>query len=211
MQQGLIAGLVVLVTGVAVAGYWQVTQLQSVEDTRIMGDAQGEYPSGDESGRGTPLALPSIASDAAPERVEPELIPVATYQGEALADEQAGSGIAAAVDVKPSGDDLQSPELTVETEEWQPPTEQQQALEQQMQQQARQPLNLHLPETIGQEQLTYGTASALLPNVFNAQPQTGSALDLSGKLHWDESEAAETKPLRDTITGAEVELRFKLP
>ncbi|MDO6681427.1 hypothetical protein Q4551_03925 [Oceanobacter sp. 5_MG-2023] len=94
--------------------------------------------------------------------------------------------------------------------EWQPPTEQQQALEEDMLQSENPPLNLRLPDSLEQEPYNFSTNPALLPNVFNTQ-QPASVLDMSGKLYWDESEEAETKPMRENITGAEVELRFRLP
>ena len=36
-------------------------------------------------------------------------------------------------------------------------------------------------------------------------------MNLSGKLYWDESEEARTRPIEETIKGAEVELQFYLP
>lgn len=74
---------------------------------------------------------------------------------------------------------------------------------------ARVPLNLALPEDL-QTGSDAHLQDPLLPNVFNAK-QDPARLDLSGKLYWDESDEAKTKPLNEAITGGEVELRIRLP
>ncbi len=97
------------------------------------------------------------------------------------------------------------------------PSEQQQQLRQQARREAngevtiKQPLDLSLPEMEWGDQLAYDASSShLLGNVFITEEKQ-SAMDMSGKLYWDESEEAETKPLRETITGGEVELKILLP
>ena len=36
-------------------------------------------------------------------------------------------------------------------------------------------------------------------------------MNVSGRLHWDESAEAESLPITETILGAEVELQLRLP
>jgi len=104
------------------------------------------------------------------------------------------------------------------SENWQSPSEQQQQIEQNMSTASNgeielsEPLNLKLPELEWNDQLAYDNSSQkLLGNVFQQPQEKQSAMDMSGKIYWDESEEAETKPLRDTITGGEVELKILLP
>ena len=101
---------------------------------------------------------------------------------------------------------------------WQSPSQQQQQIQDNMtaasEGEVRLPkaLNLTLPEMEWNDQLAYETRSRkLLGNVFKEPEQKQAAMDMSGKIYWDESEEAETKPLRDTITGGEVELKILLP
>ncbi len=71
------------------------------------------------------------------------------------------------------------------------------------------PLNLSLPrENWGDG--SYRSRSNVLPDVFARRiPEQG--MNLSGKLYWDESEEARTRPIEETIKGAEVKLQFYLP
>ena len=71
------------------------------------------------------------------------------------------------------------------------------------------PLNLSLPrENWGEG--SFRSRSNVLPDVFARRiPEQGA--NLSGKLYWDESEEARTRPIEETIKGAEVELQFYLP
>lgn len=75
---------------------------------------------------------------------------------------------------------------------------------------SRQPLNLTLPsmnwEKTGKRMHDYG----VLPDVFQ-RIQSDPSMNVSGKIHWDESEAARELSVEDTIKGAEVELQFYLP
>lgn len=69
-------------------------------------------------------------------------------------------------------------------------------------------LDLSLPKEtfeLGQ----WDTASSNSPNFFKPQNDL-SRLDLSGRLLWDESEAALAKPLEETLLGAEVEFKIRL-
>ncbi|CUS41919.1 hypothetical protein MGWOODY_Tha2967 [hydrothermal vent metagenome] len=71
------------------------------------------------------------------------------------------------------------------------------------------PLNLSLPrEDWGGG--SYRSRSNVLPDVF-ARRIPEQVMNLSGKLYWDESEEARTRPIEETIKGAEVELQFYLP
>jgi len=71
------------------------------------------------------------------------------------------------------------------------------------------PLNLSLPrEDWGDG--SYRSRSNVLPDVF-ARRIPEQVMNLSGKLYWDESEEARTRPIEETIKGAEVELQFYLP
>ncbi len=45
----------------------------------------------------------------------------------------------------------------------------------------------------------------------NSQPLSQQAIEVSGRLLWDESEEAIDKPLEEVLTGAEVEIRVRLP
>ena len=69
-------------------------------------------------------------------------------------------------------------------------------------------LNLKLPEMEWDDH-SYGNSDAF-PNVFGKQP-SNSVVHWSGRLHLDDSEEAKTKPLNETILGAELELELKLP
>ncbi|MCD8520885.1 MAG: hypothetical protein LRY66_07025 [Saccharospirillaceae bacterium] len=69
-------------------------------------------------------------------------------------------------------------------------------------------LNLTLPE-MDWDDHSYGNSDAF-PNLFDRRPKE-SVVHWSGRLHLDDSEEAETKPLKETILGAELELELKLP
>lgn len=45
----------------------------------------------------------------------------------------------------------------------------------------------------------------------NSQPLGQQVIEVSGRLLWDESEEAIDKPLEEVLTGAEVEIRVRLP
>lgn len=74
----------------------------------------------------------------------------------------------------------------------------------------RQILNLTLP-TMAWETDSNGMSNhGVLPNVFRPLPHE-QTLNLSGRIHWDESEEARQLSVEDSIKGAEVELKFFLP
>ena len=74
----------------------------------------------------------------------------------------------------------------------------------------RQPLNLSLPAMYWDKNPGEVQNNGILPDVF--QPMISDPrMNLSGRLHWDESEEAKHLSVEDTITGAEVELQFRLP
>jgi len=74
----------------------------------------------------------------------------------------------------------------------------------------RQPLNLSLPSMYWDSSPGEVENNGILPDVF--QPLTiDPKMNLSGRLHWDESEQARELSVEDTIKGAEVELQFFLP
>lgn len=74
----------------------------------------------------------------------------------------------------------------------------------------RQPLNLSLPAMYWDKNPGVVQNNGILPDVF--QPMISDPrMNLSGRLHWDESEEAKNLSVEDTITGAEVELQFRLP
>lgn len=75
---------------------------------------------------------------------------------------------------------------------------------------SRQLLNLTLPRTewVGDERGM--NSKGVLPNVFNPLPAE-QKMNLSGRIHWDESEKARELSVEDSIKGAEVELQFYLP
>lgn len=74
----------------------------------------------------------------------------------------------------------------------------------------RQILNLTLP-TIAWETDSNGMSNhGVLPNVFRPLPHE-QTVNLSGRIHWDESEEARQLSVEDSIKGAEVELKFFLP
>ncbi len=69
-------------------------------------------------------------------------------------------------------------------------------------------LNLKLPEMdLGAEK--WKIAQPSRPDFFGKTTEL-SRTDVSGKIHFDDSEAAKVKPLEDTILGAEVELKIRL-
>src|SRR5690606_35089679 len=70
-------------------------------------------------------------------------------------------------------------------------------------------LNLSLPELEWDDQGWAGHAAAY--PYFVRQQQREERMNVSGRLHWDESEEAEALPITDTILGAEVELQLRLP
>lgn len=70
-------------------------------------------------------------------------------------------------------------------------------------------LNLSLPEMDWDNQEWRSDASSY-PDFFRSGTEE-PRLNVSGRLHWDESEEAETLPLTDTILGAEVEFQVRLP
>lgn len=80
------------------------------------------------------------------------------------------------------------------------------------------PLDLSLPELTWRsdtEQWTPDSVEPLRNSIARAfENDMGSeepGVELSGKLHWDESEAAENKPLQEAVMGAEFEIRIPLP
>ena len=74
----------------------------------------------------------------------------------------------------------------------------------------RQILNLTLP-TMAWETDSNGMSNhGVLPNVFRPLPHE-QTVNLSGRIHWDESEEARKLSVEDSIKGAEVELKFFLP
>jgi hypothetical protein len=74
----------------------------------------------------------------------------------------------------------------------------------------RQILNLTLP-TMAWETDSNGMSNhGVLPNVFRPLPLE-QTVNLSGRIHWDESEEARQLSVEDSIKGAEVELKFFLP
>jgi hypothetical protein len=75
---------------------------------------------------------------------------------------------------------------------------------------SRQPLNLALPSISWEDSDERVRSQGYLPNVFREIPSE-SKLNLSGKIHWDESEETRQMSVEDTIKGAEVELQFYLP
>ncbi|WP_221799410.1 hypothetical protein [Oceanobacter mangrovi] len=143
------------------------------------------------------------ASETQPEAVaiDAEVQPVESVQAEAEATGVDSASPLPATLAEPRVDDRTAAGLT---EQWQSPTEQQAEL------QPHQPLNLTLPEMEWQTEQTTTGPRASLPNMFQSKTPE-SAMGWSGKLYWDESEEAQTKPLNETITGAEVELQIKLP
>jgi hypothetical protein len=56
-------------------------------------------------------------------------------------------------------------------------------------------------------QLHQGILQAFLASSENEE----ESVEWSGRLHWDESEQGLEKPLMDSVTGAELEIRFRLP
>lgn len=68
-------------------------------------------------------------------------------------------------------------------------------------------LNLTLPE-IEWESGSWQDGSRPYPDFF--RPADDGRLNISGRLHWDESEEARSLPITETILGAEVELQFRL-
>lgn len=75
---------------------------------------------------------------------------------------------------------------------------------------SRQVLNLTLPRMAWESDAEHQRNSGVLPDVFRPLPQE-QKMNLSGRLHWDESEAARQLSVEDSIKGAEVELKFFLP
>lgn len=74
----------------------------------------------------------------------------------------------------------------------------------------KQPLNLALPVISWDDSDEQIRLQGYLPNIFRQLPSE-SKLSFSGKIHWDESEAAREMSVEDTIKGAELELQFYLP
>lgn len=74
----------------------------------------------------------------------------------------------------------------------------------------RQPLNLQLPSIVWEADNDRMSSNGVLPNVFRPL-QLEQKMNFSGRLHWDESEAARELSVEESITGAEVELKFFLP
>lgn len=70
-------------------------------------------------------------------------------------------------------------------------------------------LNLSLPDMEWDEQSWHSDAKAY-PDFFRAQEED-KRMNLSGRLHWDESEEARSLPITETILGAEVEVQVRLP
>ena len=56
-----------------------------------------------------------------------------------------------------------------------------------------------------------GTASGKPIRTFSVTSKKEERMNVSGRLHWDESEEAESLPITETILGAEVELQLRLP
>lgn len=82
--------------------------------------------------------------------------------------------------------------------------------------QRQKPLDLSLPNTgwyaLGPQKLA--DMDELERNIirsFEQRKNEQSDIKWSGKLHWDESEAAQQKPLQDSVKGAELEIRIRLP
>merc|ERR1711879_613761 len=48
-------------------------------------------------------------------------------------------------------------------------------------------------------------------SAFRTSSLSEESIEWSGRLHWDESEQGEEKPLTESVTGAELEIRFRLP
>lgn len=71
-------------------------------------------------------------------------------------------------------------------------------------------LNLNLPD-IDWGATEWQEHGSPYPDFFRSGRGSDSRMNLSGRLHWDESEAAESLPLTETILGAEVELQLRLP
>jgi len=70
-------------------------------------------------------------------------------------------------------------------------------------------LNLTLPD-YEWDDLQRMEQATLIPDVFTHQ-SSQTRLNWSGRLHLDESDAAATRPIQDTILGAEVEVQLRLP
>jgi len=74
----------------------------------------------------------------------------------------------------------------------------------------RRKLDLSLPHMNWDSDGSRDFSSQRMPDVFSYQkPVPG--MNLSGKLHWDEDQEAPPRSLEESITGAEVELQFRLP
>lgn len=71
-------------------------------------------------------------------------------------------------------------------------------------------LDLSLPD-IDWDDPAWNAQQDAFPNFFRPSPEEESRMNFSGKLHWDESEEAKTRPIQDTIMGAEVEFKVLLP
>lgn len=69
-------------------------------------------------------------------------------------------------------------------------------------------LNLSLPE-LNLDGEKWQATPRPSPDFFGKTTEL-SRMDVSGRLHFDESEAARVKPLEDTLLGAEVELKIRL-
>ncbi|MFT6421456.1 MAG: hypothetical protein ACJA2K_000168 [Thalassolituus sp.] len=74
----------------------------------------------------------------------------------------------------------------------------------------RQILNLTLPTMAWKTDSNGMSNHGVLPNVFRPLPHE-QTVNLSGRIHWDESEEARQLSVEDSIKGAEVELKFFLP
>ncbi len=70
-------------------------------------------------------------------------------------------------------------------------------------------LNLSLPELEWDDQ-SWHSERETYPDFFRHQ-QKEERMNVSGRLHWDESAEAESLPITETILGAEVELQLRLP
>ncbi|MFY9179104.1 MAG: hypothetical protein WAO12_04910 [Venatoribacter sp.] len=71
-------------------------------------------------------------------------------------------------------------------------------------------LNLKLPDLDWEKYELNEQKNFSYPSFFYKKEDI-SRLKLSGKLLWDESEEANTKPIEDTILGAELEFKVLLP
>lgn len=71
-------------------------------------------------------------------------------------------------------------------------------------------LNLKLPDLDWEKYELKEKKNFSYPSFFYKKEDI-SRLKLSGKLLWDESEEANTKPIEDTILGAELEFKVLLP